>query len=444
MSDSQPIRIAPGPHSLFFLKSVIGFYTDPVRLFADLHKEYGDIVQLKGGPYCVHLITQPEHIKYVLQDNAKNYHLGGVFDETVPVVGRGLTTNNGPTWLRQRRMVQSAFHREIVDSFGDIIASSARVALEQWKDHTRFDRLINIDAEMLRLNHHILGKLLFSTNFADGDPFLAAFAIVRVISVNRVRSIVQLPVNRRFKQAVQTLDEFAYHQIDERRKGAVRTDMLSMLMNAKDEQTGEGMSDTELHDEIMTLFFAAYEDVANAVAWAWYLLAQNPVQENKLRAEVQNVLGQRPPTANDLHNLPYLSRVVNEVLRLYPPSWSILRDAVAEDEIGGFHIPAGSMVLFDGYLTHRLPAYWEDPERFDPERFLPERSAGRPRFAYIPFGGGPRQCIGNELALMEIKLILACMVQFYQFTLASKLPIRMNALSSLQPRGGVWVKLKIA
>ena len=202
------------------------------------------------------------------------------------------------------------------------------------------------------------------------------------------------------------------------------------------------MTDIELHDEIMTLFFAAYEDVANALAWTWSLLAQNPSAEEKLRNEINSVVGKRLLAVSDLYNLPYLFMLVDEVLRLYPTTWSLLRDAVNDDEIGGYHIPANSMILFDLHLTHRLPQYWDNPETFDPERFSPERSTGRPRFAYFPFGGGPRQCIGNELALMEIKLILIRMIQLYRFELVSKLPIQMKALSSLQPRGGVWVKIK--
>jgi cytochrome P450 len=202
------------------------------------------------------------------------------------------------------------------------------------------------------------------------------------------------------------------------------------------------MTDIELHDEIMTLVFAAYEDVANALGWSAYLLAQNPEVEFKLRAEIQEVLGERPPAASDLRNLPYLSMAVKEVLRLYPTTWSLLREAINDDDIGGFHIPAGSTIVLDLHLTHRLPQHWEESERFNPERFSPQRSAGMPRFAYFPFGGGPRQCLGSELALMEIKLILVRMMQLYRFTLASRIPVCMRPLSSLQPRGGIWVKVE--
>lgn len=441
MANSSSHSLAPGPKVFFFLKSVIDFYRDPVRLFAELHRDHGNIVRLQGGPYCAHLITQPEQIKYVLQDNAKNYRQGEAFQETIPVVGRGLTTNSGPSWLKQRRMVQFAFQHKHVATYGDGIVSATEAYLPRWNENIKSETPINIDAEILRLNHLILGKLLFSVDFKEGDPFLDAFAVVRKVSIDRVRSLIKLPSSRRFKQAVELLDEFAYRRIAEHRRETSSVDILSMLMQARDEETGSGMSDAELHDEIMTLFFAAYEDVANAIAWTWVLLSQNPEVEDRLRSEIQNVVGQRPPIAADLRELPYVSMLVNEVLRLYPTTWSLLRDAVNDDQIDGFHIPAGSMILIDTCLTQRLPQYWPDPEKFDPERFLPERSAGRPRFACFPFGGGPRQCIGNELALMEIKLILVRMVQLYRFKLVSRGPIQMNALSSLQPRGGVWAKV---
>ena len=444
MPASKSPRRAPGPQGLSFLTSILDFYRDPIRLFAELHRQYGDIVRLQGMGYTAHLITQPEHVKYVLQDNAKNYQLSGIFDETAPVVGRGLTTNNGPSWLKQRRMVQTAFQHRYIPAYANTIVACAEEGLSQWRENSARDRPLNIDAEILKINLRALGKLLLSVDFKPNDPFLKALAIVRKTTIEQSRALIKLPAGPRFWRAARYLDQFTHAKINERRRGNPYRDILSTMMEATILQTETRMNNIELRDEIMTLFFAAYEDVANALAWTWSLFAQNPEIESRLRAEIQNVLGIRPPTAADLANLPYLSMTVNEVLRLYPTTWSLLRDSINEDEIGGFHIPAGSMLIFDLYLTHRLPEYWRDPERFDPERFSPEQSAGRPRFAYFPFGGGPRQCIGNELALMEIKLILIRMIQLYRFTLVSKLPIQMSPLSSLQPRGGVWVKVNLA
>lgn len=281
MSDTNSNRIAPGPKGLLFLKSLVNYYRDPIRFFANLHQQYGDIVRLEGLGYCAHLLTQPEHIKHVLQDNARNYHLGAVFDETTKVVGRGLTTNNGQSWLKQRRMVQSAFNHQHIDEYGRIITSTAEHILNQWRAHLQRGGELELNAEAQVINLQILGRLLFSVEFKSNDPFLEALAIVRKVSIDRVRSIVRLPINRRFDQAVQVLDAFTYQQITQRRNGNAPIDILSLLMGAQYGQIGVGMTDEELHDEIMTLFFAAYEDVANALAWTWYLLLQNPEAESK-------------------------------------------------------------------------------------------------------------------------------------------------------------------
>lgn len=435
---------AVGPKGFDFLKTILGFYSDPIRLFENLHHQYGDIVRMEGAGYCAHLITQPEHIKYVLQENNKNYQLSGIFEQTKPVVGKGLTNNNGASWLRQRRLVQSAFHRQHIAAFGQAIAGVTQAGVAQWQRHAADGKPFQLHDAAAKINHRIIAKVLFSVDLADDDPFLMAFHIVRRISVDRYRSMIPLPASKKYKDAIETVDAFTYQKIRERRENpdSGEMDILSLLLMAQDEDTGEMMTDTELHDELMTLFFAAYEDVTNAVSWALYLLSQNPEAERKLFAEITSVLGDRPAGAADLSALPYLTMVVNEVLRLYPPAWSLLRDAIGDDNIGGYHIPAGSMIIFDVYLTHRLPEYWEDPERFDPERFTPERSAGRPRFAYLPFGGGPRQCIGNELALMQTKLMLVQMLQRYQFTLISVPPIRMNADSSLRPDKGLWMSIQ--
>jgi len=437
--------IAPGPKGLGSLNSLVDFYRDPINLFEKLYQQYGDIVRLEGLGYCAHLITQPDDIKYVLQDNAKNYQLSGIFEETTPVVGRGLTTNNGPSWLRQRRLVQSAFQHQYIPLYANTIVSFTEQGLNSWKDFMDEGVALNINDEILTINLRILGMLLFSVDFQPDNPFLEALGLVRQATIARASSIIKLPTSPRVLRAIQTVDEFTLSEIADRRQhGNPHKDILSTMMTATLQRTEIGMTGSQLRDEVITLFFAAYEDVANALAWTWYLFAQNPEVESKLRAEIQAQLGGRAPEASDLSNLPYLTMTVNEVLRLYPTTWSLLREAIEDDEIGGYHIPAKSTLMFDLYLTQRLPKYWAQPERFMPERFTPGNTINRPRFAYFPFGGGPRQCIGNELALMEIKLILVRMMQMYRFTLESKTKIEMNALSSLQPRGGVWVKIKPA
>jgi cytochrome P450 len=240
---------------------------------------------------------------------------------------------------------------------------------------------------------------------------------------------------------VKTLDEAVYAIVEQRRRdGTGHHDLLSMLLAARDEETGEGMSDAQLRDEMVTLIVAGHETVASALTWAWYLLAQHPDAERRLHDELAAVLGVRPPAVQDLPTLPYTRMVVEETLRLYPPAWLITRRALKTDEIGGYGIPAGALVVVSPYLTHRHPSFWENPERFEPERFAPERSE-RPRFAYFPFGGGPRLCIGNNFALMEAQLVLAAVAQRYRLELARNTPVEVVPGVTLRPRGGLPVRL---
>jgi len=252
---------------------------------------------------------------------------------------------------------------------------------------------------------------------------------------------VPTPRNRRHLAALRTLDQIVYGILHERRRHprpADRSgDLLSLLIEARDEETGEGMSDKQLRDEVLTLFVAGHESTANALAWTFYLLSQHPEAERRLRAELAEALAGGTPTVADLPNLPYTRMVIEESMRLYPPAWIMIRSAVADDEICGYRIPANATVLISPYVIHRLPAFWEAPAEFDPERFTPERSAGRPPFAYFPFGGGPHQCIGKGYALQAAQLILATVAQRFRLRLAPGQAVEPQALLTLRPRGGL-------
>jgi cytochrome P450 len=378
--------------------------------------------------------------------------MSGLFDPSQPVIGQGLSTNRGESWLRQRRMVQPAFHHRQVAAFTGEMAQKTAALLESWRGRARGNQIINVTDDLLALNHRILLQLLFDVkDDREAATILAALAVTRDDMARRLRAIISMPrslptpANRRFQQAVATLDAFTYGLLARRRQESEATDdVLGMLLSARDRESGAGMSDKQLHDELMTLFFAAYEDPANALSWLFYLLAHNPAVEQKLRQEIAGGLDGRTPTYQDIEGLSYTKMVVDEGLRLYPPTWSMLRDVTEEDELGGYLIPKGSMVLLNAYLTHRLPAFWPQPEQFDPERFRPDQTGRRPRYAYYPFGGGPRQCIGNGLALMQIRLILVMIVQHFCFQLAPGYRLKMDALSSLRPGGGVLLNLQEA
>jgi cytochrome P450 len=346
-------------------------------------------------------------------------------------------------------MMQPAFHHRQIAAFADTIVREAAVTIESWREHARQGTILNVSEELLPLNLRILGQILFSADFSDQQtPLLQSLKTARRYIERSMRRLIAIPPswptpsNRRFFQDTAVINDFTYKLIAERRQEtAEKNDLLTLLLMAQDRTTGKGMSDTELHDELMTILFAAREDPENALSWTLYLLAQHPQAAQQLQRELQQVLAGRQPALEDLQNLPYLDRVVQESLRLYPPTWSLLRDVQEADEIDGYHIPDGSMVLLNIYEAHRLAEFWPDPERFNPDRFLPEQAQERPRHAYLPFGFGPRQCIGRDLALMTIRLILALIIQNYSVSLAPGYQMQRDAQLTLGPRNGVSMLL---
>jgi cytochrome P450 len=452
MINTLQTKIPSGPRGLDILKLLVGYYRDPLATLANTTKKYGDVVLFQVGPYSVYQIAHPDHIKHVLQDNNRNYHMGSAFDQTRPVVGRGLSTNEGESWLLHRRLMQPLFGRGQVAAFLPMMANATSTMLDGWRSFAQDGRRLSLYPELLRLNHHILGKLLFNVDVTGADAaILEALSFVREYTNQRINALVTVPAhwptprNRQFQKAVSLLDDFAYGLIRKARAGQRDSnDMLSVMLNARDEKTGAGLSDEELHDELMTLFFAAYEDPANALSWALALLTHHPDVEKRLRAEIDSVLGGRTPTYEDLAALEYTGAVIDETLRLYPPTWSILRDVGDADVIDGYPIQAGSSILVNIQLAHRLPEYWEQPDVFDPDRFLSGNAANRPRYAYLPFGGGPRQCIAAALATMQMKLILAMLMQRYQFDWLTAYPPQADATHSLRPPRDIAVRLKSA
>jgi cytochrome P450 len=287
--------------------------------------------------------------------------------------------------------------------------------------------------------------------WVEADALARATLAVLDQIVFRARTLGALPAwlptpgNLRARRGLRILERAVWDTIHSRRAEATRpapaADLLAMLMAARDEQTGQGMSDRQLRDEVMTMLIAGHETVASALAWTWYLLSTAPAAEARLHAEVDRVLAGRPPAAQDLANLPYTAMVFDEALRLYPPAWIITRRALADDEIVGYRIPAGALVVVSPYVTQRDARFWPDPDAFEPERFLPERAAARPRFAYYPFGGGPRLCIGNHFAAVEAGLVIATVAQRFRLRLAPGHQVAVEPSVTLRPRHGLWMTL---
>jgi cytochrome P450 len=302
---------------------------------------------------------------------------------------------------------------------------------------------------MMRLTFRIVGHTLFSVDL-DGDADRIGVAVTDAIlhandyvaSLVRMPSWMPTPANARFKRALAVMDGMVQRIIDEHRRGKPKDDVLSMLMAARDEDTKDSMSDRQLRDEILTIVLAGHETTANLLAWTLFLLSKHPDVERRVHREVTDVVGDRAPTLADLPKLAFTTHVLEESMRLYPPAWSFERQAIADDVVGGYEVKAGTIVALSPYVLHRHPRYWDNPEGFDPDRFSPERSAGRPRYAYLPFGAGPRTCIGNGFAMMEGQLLLATLIQKHRLVLVSGAPIELEPMVTLRPKGGIHMVIE--
>jgi cytochrome P450 len=421
---------------------------DPLGLLRDGFRDHGDVVRLRFGTTRALLLAHPEHIGRVLHDNHRNYDKHNV-DYAVlrRLLGNGLLTSDGEFWRRQRRLMAPMFHRQRVAGFCNLMVNSTLEMLERWDAMARSGESFDVAAEMTRLTLPIVAKALFSADVSDDAEAIGA-ALTEVnrqlgeFSLLDMFWMIPTPRKRRFRAAVQTLDEVVGKIIDARRRATYRNeDLLSMLLEAVDEETSKGMTPRQVRDEVLTLLLAGHETTANALAWTWYLLARNLAAENKLHDEIASTLGERAPGAPDLPQLRYTRMVIEESMRLYPPAWAISRNAIGEDEIGGYPVRPRTNIIICSFVTHRHPSFWDEPERFDPERFSSERSQRRPDFAYLPFGGGPRICIGNAFATTEAQLVVATIAQRYRLRLVPGHPVELHPLITLRPRHGIRMTL---
>ncbi|MGZ6175584.1 MAG: cytochrome P450 [Candidatus Binataceae bacterium] len=433
-----------GPRGDFLLGSLRRVQHEPLELLREGFREYGDVVRYRFGNTHAFLLAHPDHIRHVLHDNHRNYDKNNVdYAMLRRLLGNGLLTSDGAFWLRQRRLMAPMFHRQRVAGFCNLMVNSTLEMFDLWEELALIGEPIDIADEMARLTLKIVAKALFSADVSDDAGAIGA-ALTEVnrqlgeFSLLDMFWMIPTPRKRRFRAAVRALDQVVGKIIDERRRSAHRNqDLLSMLLEAVDEETDKGMTPRQVRDEVLTLLLAGHETTANALTWTWYLLAQNPAAADKLHQEVVGVLGRRTPDGLDLPKLPYTRMVVEESMRLYPPAWAISRNAIGDDEIGGYHVRRKTNLIICSFITHRHPEFWEEPERFDPERFSPARSEGRPNFAYLPFGGGPRICIGNSFAMTEAQLVVATVAQRYRLRLVPGHPVELHPLVTLRPRHGM-------
>ena len=392
----------------------------PHEFLTDVARTYGDAVHFRLGPVHLFFFTHPELVREVLVTRNASFMKGLALQRTKIVLGEGLLTSEGELHKRQRRLAQPAFHRDRIQRYAEVMVGKAVQARERWRDGEEID----VAHEMMRLTLAVVAQTLFDADVeseADeiGDALTELIHMFPILLHPLSDLLIKLPLPRvrRFERALARLDRTIYAIIDERRRAGVdRGDLLSMLLLAQDvEGDGGGMSDRQLRDETMTLFLAGHETTANALAWTWYLLARNPEAERELHRELDEVLGGRLPTAEDVPRLQYTEMVFSESMRIYPPAWGIGRYALEDVQIGEWLVPKNSLVLVAQWVTHRDARFWPEPERFDPLRFAPDAKLARPRMSYFPFGAGPRVCIGEPFAWMEGVLLLATLAQRWRF-----------------------------
>jgi len=437
--------VAPGPRGHPFLGSLPEVRRDPIGLFLESFRRYGEVVRFRFGPKIAHLISGPAGINHVLAENHRNYgkQTRG-YRNLRYVLGNGLLTSEGDLWKRQRRIAQPAFHRQKIAGFGETMVRAARETAEALA--ARRGETVDLHHEIMRLTLRIVGETLLGTDPTDSaDEVGSALAYLLPLANERSSRVLELPPlfptreNRRFRRELATLDAVVLRMIAERRKRpSDRGDLLSMLIEARDAETGEAMDDRQLRDETMTIFLAGHETTANALTYAFLLLSRYPAALRDLRAELSQVLGGRTPGVEDLSRLTLTRRIVQEAMRLYPPAWIIARSASGADEIGGFPIPAGSLVLISPYVVHRHPGLWSNPEGFDPQRFASEPARG----AYLPFGAGPRMCIGSGFASMEAELVLATLARDLAFELPPGEPVELEPSITLRPKNGLAMTVR--
>jgi cytochrome P450 len=439
-------RVPSGPKGLPILGSFLDAIRDPLGLFERTRAEHGDIALFRFGPFRYVLVNDPDDVQHVLVANHRNYVKSRSYRGLALVLGQGLVTSEGDLWRRQRKLSQPAFHHQRLAGLVDKMSRCTNEMLEDWSGRPQ-DGELDVHGEMMRLTLRIVGHTLFSTELADDASELGPAITVALVRANQQAEAfaptplwIPTPLNLRFRRAKRILDATVHRIIAERRAdGGDRGDLLSMLMAATDETGAGGMSDAQLRDEVMTLFLAGHETIATAMSWTWLLLSRHPDVAHLVREEASAVLGGRAARADDLPRLVYTGWVVDECMRLFPPVWVMERAALDRDEIAGYEIPRGWVVGVSPWTLHRHPDHWEQPERFWPERFSSERSEARHKHVFLPFGAGPRVCIGNHFAKMEAKVILATVAQ--RFAVEVPHTPRPQPGVTLRPNGGMRGRL---
>lgn len=445
--EAAPSRAVPGPRGHILVGELPAVSKDPLGLFLRCYAEHGDVVRLRMPGMDWYLLSHPDHVKHVLVDHSRNYVRGRSYDRFRLLVGEAVATTDGDTWRALRRVAQPAFHRDSVASMGEMMVRCTSEMLDRWEERPSPEAELDVASELHHLALRIIGHALFSIDLQDQRTAAFSDAVGAALeyaagSANpfRLPSSVPTRTNRRFAQAKKHFETFVLSTLAERAEsGEHPPDLMSMLLDAVDPETGEGLSHTQIRDEMLAYLIAGHETSATTLTWIFDQISRHPAVARRLQHELEHELAGELPTVASLAQLPYLEQVIQETMRLYPAAFMLPREVVSEDRIGGYTIPAKSWVLVAPYVTHRRPDLWPNPEGFDPDRFAPEASEGRHPCAYFPFFAGPHKCIGQALAMMEMKLVLATVLVRCRLDLVPGFRPEPDAQVTLRSRNGLRV-----
>lgn len=437
---SSTQHFPPGPKGHLIFGHLSEINRAPLDFFTQCAREYGDFVRLRFGPFPVYLLNHPDLVKEVLVTQSPKFIKSSAYRRGLRVLGNGLLTSDGNFWKRQRRLVQPAFHHEVISSCAELMVEYTNQLIGKWQD----GEVCDIHHEMMKLTAMIAAKTFFDFDIA-GETEGLQDALHTVTDFNaRLLNQYLLPTwvptfgNLSYQRAINQLDTIIYRIIDQRRAGINnKADLLSLLLQLKDEEDGTQMTNKQLRDEVMTLFLAGHATTANALTWMWLLLSQHPNVVEKLQQELKTVLNGQTPTFADFPKLRYATQIIQESMRLYPPVWGISREVLQDCEIGGYHLRAGATVFLNQWVIQRDSRFFDNPEKFDPDRWTDKQLDRLTNYAYFPFGGGQRLCIGKDFAMMETVLLLATIASKFRLILQSDHPVVLHASLSLRPKHGI-------
>lgn len=441
------LKLAPEPKEKHWLfGSAYYLRNNPHQQAKRMIETYGDVVRLTLPMHKVSIVGKPEYAKYILLDNNKNYRKSLAYEMLSVLLGNGLLTSEGDFWKQQRKLIQPAFHKRKLEAMMDMMVELGNKAKDEIAANK--DTYFDVLPLMTRLTLDIISKAMFSNGVEDkADIVCQQITLLNEYAIKKLNQPIRLPAafptpfNVRERKAIELLDKVVYDIIDTRRKsGESKDDLLSMLIDLKDEDTGQGMDNKQLRDELMTIFIAGNETTANAMTWLLYLLSQNPAEEAKMIKEIDEKWGDGNLDVMKLQEFQYVRQCIDEAMRLRPAAWSVGRRNYEDDEIGGYHIEKNTNILIPIWYFHTSERWWDEPLKYKPERFAPEIRNNIDRFVFMPFGAGPRFCIGNNFALMEMQIITILLYKHFRFELQPGFNAEPEPLITLRPKNGMVMK----